>query len=73
MYWYNVLQLININVYKIFFDNLSISDSIRRMKQFKDLSDIEIEKPLKNWMGQASARIKKNLEKSMINQNSTSA
>lgn len=43
------------------------------MKQFKDLSDIEIEKPLKNWMGQASARIKKNLEKSMINQNSTSA
>jgi len=30
------------------------------MRQYKDRSDIEIEKPLKNWMAQSSARIKKN-------------
>lgn len=40
------------------------------MRQYKaDISDIEIEKPLKNWMAQSSARIKKTVEKCSINDN----
>jgi len=40
------------------------------MRQYKDVSDIEIEKPLKNWMAQSSARIKKTMEKSSISDKS---
>jgi len=29
------------------------------MKKFSDSTDVEIEKPLKNWMAQATPRIKK--------------
>ncbi|KAL5239352.1 hypothetical protein ACI65C_006762, partial [Semiaphis heraclei] len=47
-----------------------IFESIRKMKQYKDISDIDIEKPLKNWMAQSSARIKKTLEKCSINDKS---
>uniref|UniRef100_A0A2S2NZ72 DUF4806 domain-containing protein n=1 Tax=Schizaphis graminum TaxID=13262 RepID=A0A2S2NZ72_SCHGA len=43
-----------------------IFESIRKMRQYKDISDIEIEKPLKNWMAQSSARIKKATEKCSI-------
>eukprot|EP00102_Acyrthosiphon_pisum_P006710 XP_003240266.1 PREDICTED: uncharacterized protein LOC100573378 [Acyrthosiphon pisum] len=47
-----------------------IFESIRKMRQYKDVSDIEIEKPLKNWMAQSSARIKKTTEKSSISDKS---
>ncbi|XP_060846199.1 uncharacterized protein LOC132925856 [Rhopalosiphum padi] len=36
-----------------------IFESIRKMKKFSDSTDVEIEKPLKNWMAQATPRIKK--------------
>lgn len=38
-------------------------ESIRRMKKFTDITIIEIEKPLKTWMAQASTRLKKIDEK----------
>lgn len=38
-------------------------ESIRMMKKFKDSTDIEIEKPIKNWMGQATPRLKKLAQK----------
>lgn len=40
-----------------------IFESIRMMKKFKDSTDIEIEKPIKNWMGQATPRLKKLAQK----------
>jgi len=33
------------------------------MKKFKDTTDVEIEKPIKNWMGQATPRLKKLAQK----------
>ncbi|KAF0746607.1 DUF4806 domain-containing protein [Aphis craccivora] len=38
-----------------------IFESIRKMKKFSDSTDVEIEKPLKNWMAQATPRIKKTM------------
>lgn len=35
------------------------------MKKFKDTANIDIEKPIKNWMAQATPRIKKLAEKSL--------
>ena len=33
------------------------------MKKFSNVTDLEVEKPMKNWMAQASVRIKKIAEK----------
>lgn len=40
------------------------------MRQYKEISDIEIEKPLKNQMAQSSARIKKTMEKCSVSDKS---
>ncbi|KAL5246025.1 hypothetical protein ACI65C_013433 [Semiaphis heraclei] len=42
-----------------------IYDVVRTMKKFKDTANIDIEKPIKNWMAQATPRIKKLAEKSL--------
>ncbi|CAI6354311.1 unnamed protein product [Macrosiphum euphorbiae] len=42
-----------------------IYDIVRKMKKFKDTANIDIEKPIKNWMAQATPRIKKMAEKSL--------
>jgi len=54
------------------YNSFIVLESIRKMRQYiyKDVSDIEIEKPLKNWMAQSSARIKKTMEKSSISDKS---
>lgn len=43
----------------MYIDFLLPLEAIRRMKKFRDATDVEIEKPLKNWMAQASPRLKK--------------
>lgn len=35
------------------------------MKKFKDTANIDIEKPIKNWMAQAPPRMKKMAKKSL--------
>jgi len=42
------------------------------MKPFSAVPNVEVEKPLKNWMAQASNRIKKTVEKKVLTSDTNS-
>lgn len=50
-----------------------ILDAVRSIKKYADVPNIDIEKPLKNWMAQAAQREKIKIQKSsqdlLINEN----
>ncbi|KAL5245846.1 hypothetical protein ACI65C_013254 [Semiaphis heraclei] len=45
-----------------------IFEAVRAIKKFSDIPNIEVEKPLKNWMAQASQREKLKKQKNDINE-----
>jgi len=63
LYFITIIYTLDLNIVtnnKILISTCYL-ESIRKMKKISDSTDVEIEKPLKNWMAQATPRIKKTM------------